>query len=173
MTSGAIGLDGDRAEAAKTIASHLHRASAVFTHVPSEALAHIRSAAALVASVLDEAPAPAPMRGGLAPWQADRLERHIARHLDGRITVEAMAEVTGLSVGHFHRAFKASYGLSPQAHLIERRVHEAKRLMLAGEERLAQISVACGFSDQSHFSNVFRRSTGQSPGAWRKTRKNA
>jgi AraC-like DNA-binding protein len=38
---------------------------------------------------------------------------------------------------------------------------------------LGQIALDAGFSDQAHFSNAFRRSTGMTPTQWRRARGNA
>jgi AraC family transcriptional regulator len=34
---------------------------------------------------------------------------------------------------------------------------------------IAEIALDCGFADQSHFTRVFQRAAGMSPGAWRRT----
>jgi AraC family transcriptional regulator len=44
----------------------------------------------------------------------------------------------------------------------------AQGLMLSTEDSLGQIAFACGFSDQSHFTRVFRCGVGESPKAWRR-----
>jgi hypothetical protein len=38
---------------------------------------------------------------------------------------------------------------------------------------LGQIAVDCGFADQAHFTKLFRRLTGESPGEWRRVRAEA
>lgn len=92
----------------------------------------------------------------------------IAARLDGNVTVADIARHCGLSVGHFVSAFKQSTGLTPHHWLIERRVDEAKRLLKHGKLPLAQIALACGFANQSHFTRVFRLTTGFTPAAWRR-----
>ncbi len=51
--------------------------------------------------------------------------------------------------------------------MINQRVERAK-LLLSGDDMLVDISNALGFSNQSHFSAVFRKATGMSPGKYRK-----
>jgi AraC family transcriptional regulator len=72
------------------------------------------------------------------------------------------------SKGHFSRAFKRSLGLSPTAYVAIRRVERAKALMSSTREHLSEIALACGFTDQSHFTRWFRRIVGVSPGQWRR-----
>ena len=44
----------------------------------------------------------------------------------------------------------------------------AKNLLRKQEKTLSDVALACGFADQSHFTRVFTRMTGISPGAWRR-----
>ncbi|SVJ80984.1 right origin-binding protein [Klebsiella pneumoniae] len=43
--------------------------------------------------------------------------------------------------------------------------------MLGSDEPLSQIGVACGFSDQPHFSRIFLRLAGASPSTWRRVKR--
>lgn len=109
-------------------------------------------------------------RGGLAPWQVRTLNAHIDANLDGEISVEDMAGLVRLSVSHFGRAFKQTYGRSPHAHIIAERIERAQEMMLETAEPLAQIASAVGLADQSHLSRLFRQVTGETPFAWRRAR---
>lgn len=83
------------------------------------------------------------------------------------IPLRQLASVAHLSVGHFCRAFRGSFGERPRTYLMRRRVAYAKKLMLSTDLPLSQIALACGMADQPHFSNVFRRMTGETPSRWR------
>jgi AraC family transcriptional regulator len=48
------------------------------------------------------------------------------------------------------------------------RIERAAEQLGAGDRPLAAVALAAGFSDQSHFCNVFRRLTGMSPSAYRR-----
>ncbi|WP_340117872.1 AraC family transcriptional regulator [Pelagibius sp. 7325] len=110
------------------------------------------------------------VRGGLAPWQMKRVRAHVEERLGDSIAIEELAEVCRLSVSHFSRAFKASFGEPPHGYIVTRRVEAAKRAMLTSDEPLSQIAAACGFADQSHFCRHFRRAEGKSPNLWRRER---
>jgi AraC-like DNA-binding protein len=110
------------------------------------------------------------VRGGLAPWQIRQLRLFIAENLASSIAIEDLAAICRLSVSHFSRAFKASFGEPPHSYVMRQRIEEAKRLMLECEEPLSQIALACGFADQSHFCRTFRRTEGDSPNLWRRLR---
>ena len=92
---------------------------------------------------------------------------HIERHLDGELRLEELAAVAGVSVFHFSRLFARTVGLPPKAHVRARRVARAERLIRQGGMPLAEVAYACGFAHQSHFTAVFRRHTGRTPGELR------
>jgi transcriptional regulator GlxA family with amidase domain len=48
------------------------------------------------------------------------------------------------------------------------RVKRAKELLRGTSTSIAEIALACGFSDQSHLTRVFSKTFGISPGAWRR-----
>ncbi|MCM2294618.1 helix-turn-helix transcriptional regulator [Allorhizobium sp. BGMRC 0089] len=107
-------------------------------------------------------------RYGLAPWQADRIARHVDACLDQPIRMEDLADMVRLSVSHFSRAFRHHFGVPPYAYVLSRRLARAKRLLQETDESLAQVALACGMADQAHFSRLFRRMTGESPSQWRR-----
>jgi AraC-like DNA-binding protein len=107
-------------------------------------------------------------KGGLAGWQVRRVADYIDVHLESTIRVKDLATLTRLSTSHFSRAFKRSFGQSPMAFISGRRVALAQRLMLATEDSMCQIALACGMCDQAHLTRAFRRVVGESPMAWRR-----
>jgi AraC-like DNA-binding protein len=106
-------------------------------------------------------------RGGLATWQERRAKAYIEAHLSENISLADVAGECTLSVAQFARAFKRSTGLAPYQYLTERRVARARLMLLHTDLPLADVAVRCGFADQSHFTKVFRRSFGASPGKLR------
>jgi AraC-like DNA-binding protein len=108
-------------------------------------------------------------RGGLAPWQARRVAEMIRESLDGNIHLSDMAGECGLSVSHFTRAFRTSFGMSPYRWLLERRIDRGKALLLTSELPIADIALQSGFSDQAAFTRAFARIVGDSPARWRRS----
>src|SRR5271156_2799527 len=113
------------------------------------------------------------IRGGLAPWQARVLKTHIETHLDVALRTKELAKLVQLSSFHFCRVFRVSFGNSPHGYVTRRRVERAQGLILTTKLPLGQIAVDCGFADQAHFTKLFRRLTGESPGEWRRVRADA
>jgi transcriptional regulator GlxA family with amidase domain len=110
------------------------------------------------------------MRGGLAPRQIAAVTTYLEANIGCSIQTPDLAQLIGLNPSRFCRAFKQSVGISPHAYLMRRRVARAQQLMLATCASLAQIAADCGLTDQAHFTRLFRRFVGESPGAWRRTR---
>ena len=103
-------------------------------------------------------------------FTADHYKRvldYVADHYTAAITVEDLAEQAELSASHFSRLFKETIGVSPHQFVVGYRVEQAKRMLGDPTRPLIDIALACGFSDQPHFSRTFRRMTGQSPKAFR------
>ncbi|UPG92719.1 helix-turn-helix domain-containing protein [Luteibacter aegosomatissinici] len=92
------------------------------------------------------------------------IEESFGRPLSG----DEMAASVGLSKGAFHRAFKATFGLTPFRYLTRKRVEAAARLMLATNLNLGAIAADAGFYDQAHLCRQFRKVFGESPDRWRR-----
>jgi AraC family transcriptional regulator len=112
-------------------------------------------------------------RGGFAAWQSRRLAAHVDANLAGKLVVKDLAASLDISVGHFCRAFKRTFGTPARVWIRQRRIERAQGLMLTSGASLTEIALSCGMSDQSHFTRSFRRIVGESPSSWRQTRHGA
>jgi transcriptional regulator GlxA family with amidase domain len=132
----------------------------------------IQRAAALLAIDLspggDGAAERSCLQGGLASWQAKRLRSYIEDKLDSSIRATDLVDVVQLSTSHFFRAFRKTFGESPLAYIMKRRIRRAQELMLTSRLPLSQVALECGMCDQAHFSRAFRRIVGTNPNAWRR-----
>jgi AraC family transcriptional regulator len=108
---------------------------------------------------------------GLAPWQLRRVVEFFEANFTEDISLQELARLVGLSQSQFARAFKASTGAPPHRWVVMARIKRAQELLLQCDISLADVSIRTGFADQSHFTKVFRRVTGTSPGQWRRARK--
>src|ERR1700681_4119177 len=107
-------------------------------------------------------------KGGLAPWQKRRAAELLRENLDGRIRLTDVARGCSLSVSHFARSFKATFGMAPHRWLIGRRMERAKELLQQTTTPIADIAIQSGFGDQTAFTRSFRQVMGISPGQWRR-----
>jgi AraC family transcriptional regulator len=112
-------------------------------------------------------------RGGFAAWQSRRLAAHVDANLSDKIVIKDLAASLDMSVGHFCRAFKRTFGTPACIWIRHRRIELAQGLMLTTGASLSEIALSCGMSDQSHFTRSFRRIVGETPSSWRQTRHGA
>lgn len=108
---------------------------------------------------------PAPQRGGLSPRRLREVKEHIESNLTNEITLGDLATIAGVSKAHFCRAFQKSVGITSHRYIVRRRVEAAKRLLLESKLPIAEVALAAGFGDQSHFTKHFRYLVGTTP--WR------
>jgi AraC family transcriptional regulator len=85
-----------------------------------------------------------------------------------RWSLAELAAAASVSADHLARAFRRHQGCTVGEYVRRLRVELACRLLAESEEPLAQVALAAGFSDQSHFTKVFRRRMGTTPAAFRK-----
>ena len=107
-------------------------------------------------------------RSGLSPWQAKRVVAYIESNINLSFRVADLAGIVQLSISHFSRAFKESFGRPPLAYVKARRIRHAQVIMLNSREPLSQVALDCGMCDQAHFTRVFRKVVGISPSVWRR-----
>jgi AraC family transcriptional regulator len=109
-------------------------------------------------------------RAGLARWQINRVSAFIEERLTECIRVCDLSAIARSSPSYFSCAFKRTFGASPHAYLMGRRICRAVELMLKSDAPLSEIAHSCGFADQAHFSRQFRRVMGHPPSHWRRER---
>ena len=83
------------------------------------------------------------------------------------LSLQAMANMAGVSRFHLLRGFFRATGATPHAYILQRRVRLARQLLAAGEE-LTEASAHAGFADQSHMTRAFVRQLGVTPARYRR-----
>jgi AraC-like DNA-binding protein len=91
------------------------------------------------------------------------MDREYARPLD----VAALARVALMSEGHFARQFRATYGETPYAYLMTRRIERAQALLRRGDMSVTEVCLAVGCTSLGSFSARFTELVGQTPTAYR------
>lgn len=113
-------------------------------------------------------------RGGLTAAQLCRVDERIAEGLAGSSTsLAALAATTGYSRAQFVRLFRHSTGTSPHRYVLQKRLAQARRLIVESTLPLAEVASATGFASQSHLSGAFSRAFGSTPGAARREARGA
>lgn len=126
----------------------------------------------------------------LTPWLADMLERvmdaihdhrryqnislmnravhYMQEHLAEDLTRDQVARVAGLSPSRFSHLVREQLNSSFTELMVGYRVDHASRLLIRTTSSIAEVALACGFTDQSYFTKVFKKRTGQTPLAYRR-----
>ena len=95
-----------------------------------------------------------------------RAMEYLQRHYAEGVRVSALARLAELSVAHLERHFRRVFQLTPQQALTKLRIEAAMRL-LRGDGSVADIGLACGFTDQSAFARQFKATVGMTPREFR------
>jgi AraC-like DNA-binding protein len=95
----------------------------------------------------------------------DLADARYAEPLD----VDDLARAAGLSRAHFSREFRRTFGESPHAYLLTRRLERAAALLRSTDQSVAEICFSVGLQSVGSFTTSFRRTYGMSPTAYRAT----
>jgi AraC-like DNA-binding protein len=102
----------------------------------------------------------------------DAFLRKVVRTIEKRLhdpgfRTRELAEALALSRRHLTRRLKEKLDRTPAALIRERRLARAQALLEDNPDTIREVSEAVGFRSPSHFSQVFREATGQTPSAYR------
>jgi AraC family transcriptional regulator len=106
---------------------------------------------------------------GLSSYTLRQVLAYIRSHLSEDLSIIDLAQVAGMSPYYFLRLFKKSMHFTPRQYIIQMRIDRAKELLRSRESSILNIALECGFSSQSHFTNVFRESIGITPKAYQRS----
>lgn len=151
----------------KALAAQLEVPSPCAT-IYADYLAHALSASLLRRSQQRSSASEVARSGTLSRRQLDQTLDFAESALEQPVLLRDLARAAGLTPTHFARRFRQTLGVAPHQYLIRLRVERAKRLLTGSGQSIAQISAACGFSNQEHLTRVFKRLTGTTPAVFRR-----
>ncbi|HEY6633127.1 MAG TPA: AraC family transcriptional regulator [Rhizobiaceae bacterium] len=105
--------------------------------------------------------------GALQKWRLKRVMTYIDEHIGESVSLADLAGAAGLSRMYFAARFRAATGLRPREYILRRRVERAKEMLAQSDDSLVDIAFNVGFQTQAHFTTVFKRFAGITPGRWR------
>ena len=126
------------------------------------------SAAAPAPSVVRTLSAEQQRCAGIRPDVLARVLQVIDQRFHEPLRVEDLGRHACLSPFHFARMFKISVGQAPHAYLTAKRMEHARRLLAESNVAIADVARRVGFRTQAHFSGVFRKQVGVTPGQYRR-----
>lgn len=105
---------------------------------------------------------------GLSPRDLRMVDEYIDNASGSSVTNAQLASLVNLPEAVFQKAFKVSTGETPYQYVLQRRILRAKSLLGMKDLSIAEIAYSCGFSSQSHMTDVFRCRVGATPASMRK-----
>ncbi len=99
---------------------------------------------------------------------AEEIKIHIREHLDYALTRNSIAERFYVSADHLDRIFKRECGKTVTDYILQERIALSKQLLTGSSLSISEVAAKVGFVNFSHFSSVFKKSTGLTPFLFRK-----
>ena len=107
--------------------------------------------------------------GKKIPAWAQELKEIIQDHIDTNISLKEISKGLDINPSYLSRKFSKYFeDLSFGEYIRKQRIEKAVELMQSSLYSLTEITYLTGFSDQSHFTRIFKKHTGQNPSAYRK-----
>ena len=100
---------------------------------------------------------------------AEAIQNYMKSSVSDTPSLSVLCNKFSMSKTNLCRLFKESTGTSPVDYWIYLKITEAKKRIRQGNDNITQISEQLGYSSIHHFSRMFKRVTGLSPTAYKKT----
>lgn len=102
-----------------------------------------------------------------------RAKDYIHANADRELPLGEIARIAALAPHHFLRTFRATFGVTPHAYMVQQRLAQARVLLARTDLPIHAICLRIGFSSAPSFSHLFRRHHGLSPRAYRRQNSNS
>jgi AraC-like DNA-binding protein len=103
------------------------------------------------------------------PAWAKELKEIIQDHIDTNLSLKEISKGLDFSPSYLSREFSKYFeDLTFGEYIRKQRIQKAIELMGQARYSLTEIAYLTGFSDQSHFTRIFKKHTGENPSAFRK-----
>lgn len=98
------------------------------------------------------------------------VREYILLHLDGPVSTEELSRAVGLNRTYLCRRFQEEAGMTVNHYVTAVKMDEARRLLEVTKKTSAEIAEILGYSSQSYFQSVFKKTAGMTPGEYRRVR---
>jgi AraC-like DNA-binding protein len=96
------------------------------------------------------------------------VQKYLLAHFKEKGCIAEAASLCGVSGRRFNDLFKAAYHITPNRYIINHKIAVAKKMLANKELSLNEVAELSGFSDGYYLGKIFKKETGQTPGAYRR-----
>ena len=97
----------------------------------------------------------------------ERAKSFIAENLAEPVTVRDVADHVGLSPEYFTKLFKQETGLNIKEYILQTKVEAAKEMMAHSDLSVSLVAMELGWSNFSHFTQVFKKYENMTPSEYK------
>lgn len=105
------------------------------------------------------------------PYKIRGVVDYINDHIDKKMKIKDLANLTTWKVDHFIRVFSKYLNTTPYKYILERKIEKSKILLFETDLPINQIAFELGFESQSNFYNAFKKFEKETPENYRKRKK--
>ncbi|WP_135550329.1 response regulator transcription factor [Paenibacillus cymbidii] len=95
------------------------------------------------------------------------MKKMIVQHYAEDLTLQMIAERLNVNYSYLSRIIKKETEKNFKDFLLDYRIEEAKRILIQTDLKSYEVAYAVGFKDANHFSEIFKKNVGKSPGQYR------
>lgn len=92
---------------------------------------------------------------------------YVSQNIFSPLRAQEIADALGYTRSYLCSRFRALSGMTLTQYILQEKVFEAQRLLQFTDQSLSELAALLGFSSQSHFQNVFKKQTGETPAQYR------
>lgn len=102
-----------------------------------------------------------------APWYLTEIRDFLDNHYKEEFSLKYFEDTMRMSRYRLCREFSSFYGVPPLRYLTEKRLSEAKKILLTTDFSIHEVSSMIGYENTNHFINIFKKYAGLTPGKFR------
>lgn len=152
-----------------TAAGNLFSLISQYRREPANVLADIQANASIVEllTALLSAATQKDVRN-VVPQYIKDARAYLREHFADPITLDQLSERFSINKYYFLKVFKNYTGFTPNEYVIKTRINRAKELLRTTDSPVYEIAAEVGIHNPSHFINLFRKTEGYTPQAYRR-----
>ncbi len=93
----------------------------------------------------------------------DQIIEYMRQNINGKVTLEELSGIAGLSTFYLSRAFKEATGYPIIMYFNKMKIDKAKELLVEGNKKVKEVAYELGYTNEFYFSRMFKRVEGLSP----------